>query len=432
MIKTVENSNGIVRFAFKESIKLLETEKKKESLIFLHFSYGGNRFKYSTGYKSCYLDWDFDKQRIKQTKANIINAIEVNEFLNKLENAIKKEFSRLIAEHNVISNEILKAFLDSYLNKNVVVNNSKPKTFFEFANEFLELKSKEITLVTQRSYKQTLLKVSNYGVENDVKISFNSFDKTFVVNFIEYLQENDFSKNTISKHLKNLKTFLVEASQKRLIDNVDFNIKDFGFSPEETTAIYLTENELNQMLELDLSDKKHYELARDIFLIGCYTGQRISDYNGLTKASIKIINGKEFFSIKQKKTGLRVNCPITKEIRQIMNLRYNGEPPRKILEKDLNKYIKKIGEMLKFDEKIECIYNKGGKQIIEYIPKFQLIHSHTARRSFCTNKYKIEMPVYDIMMFSGHKTEREFYKYIRITSEERASKIVDSGKYFNI
>ena len=99
-------------------IKNLEIEKKKDSLIFLHFSYGGNRFKYSTGYKSCFNDWDFDKQRIKQTKSNIINAIEVNEFLSKVENAIKKEYSRLIAEQTLVTNEILKLFLDNYLNKN--------------------------------------------------------------------------------------------------------------------------------------------------------------------------------------------------------------------------------------------------------------------------------------------------------------------------
>ncbi|MFV8327633.1 phage integrase SAM-like domain-containing protein [Flavobacterium sp. ZS1P14] len=432
MIKTIENSNGIVRFAFKESIKQLENDKKKESLIFLHFSYGGNRFKYSTGYKSCFIDWDFDKQRIKQTKSNIINAIEVNEFLSKIENIIKKEYSRLIAEQIIVSNAVLKQFLDNYLNKNVIVDNTKPKTFFEFCEDFLGLKAKEISIITKRSYKQTLLKVKNYGIENNEKITFDSFDKSFVLNFIEYLQENDFSQNTISKHLKNLKTFLIEANQKRLINNIDFNIKDFNVTPEETTAIYLSETELEQMLELGLSDKKHYELARDVFLIGCYTGQRISDYNGLTKSSIKTINGREYFSIKQKKTGTKVNCPITKEIQQIMNLRYNGEPPKKILEKDLNKYIKKIGEILKFNENIECIYNKGGREIIEYIPKHKLIHSHTARRSFCTNKYKIKMPVFDIMHFSGHKTEREFYKYIRITGEERASHIVDSGLYFNI
>ena len=191
MIKTIENSNGIVRFAFKEAIKNLETDKKKESLIFLHFSYGGNRFKYSTGYKSCFIDWDFDKQRIKQTKSNIINAVEVNEFLSTIENVIKKEHSRLIAEQTIITNELLKLFLDNYLNKNVIIDNTKPKSFFEFCDAFLELKSKEISIITKRSYKQTLLKVKNYGIENNEKITFNSFDKTFVLNFIEYLQENE-------------------------------------------------------------------------------------------------------------------------------------------------------------------------------------------------------------------------------------------------
>lgn len=430
MIKTIENSNGIVRFAFKDSIKNLVANNKKESLIFLHFSYGGNRFKYSTGYKSCFLDWDFSKQRIKQTKATIINAGEVNEYLSKIENAIKKEYSRLIAEQTVVNNELLKNFLDSFTNKNIIVDNSKPITFFEFCENFLELKSKQISLITKRSYKQTLLKVKEYGNEYNEKINFDSFDKTFVLNFIEYLEEKDYSQNTISKHLKNLKTFLIEANQKRLINNINFNIKDFSLSPEETTAIYLNEKELEEMFKLDLSDKKHYELARDIFLIGCYIGQRISDYNGLTKSSIKTINGREFFSIKQKKTGAKVNCPITKKIKEIMNLRYGGEPPKKITEKDLNKYIKEVGAILKFNQKIECISKKGGKEIKEYIPKYKLIHSHTARRSFCTNMYKKKMPIFDIMLYSGHKTEREFYKYVRISGEERASHIAELG-YFD-
>lgn len=429
MIRTIENSNGIVRFAFKESIKLLENDKKKESLIFLHFSYGGNRFKYSTGYKSCFIDWDFDKQRIKQTKSNIINAIEVNEFLSKIENVIKKEYSRLIAEQIIVSNAVLKLFLDTYLNKNVKVDNTRPITFFEFCEEFLNQK-KKISPITKRSYKQTLLKVKNFGIDNNEKIDFNSFDKRFVLNFIDYLEENDFSLNTISKHLKNLKTFLIGANEKRLINNLDFNIKDFSVAPQETTAIYLSEEELNKMFELDLSDKKHYELARDIFLIGCYTGQRISDYNGLTKSNIKKINEKEYFTIVQKKTKVKVNCPITKKIKYIMDNRYNGQPPKKILEKDLNKYIKIIGEKLEFNDNIECLSNKGGIEKKEFIPKYNLIHSHTARRSFCSNMYKKKMPVFDIMLFSGHKTEKEFYKYIRIAGEERASHIVDNG-YFD-
>ncbi|MEO0058586.1 MAG: hypothetical protein RLZZ312_233 [Bacteroidota bacterium] len=427
MKKVIESFNSIVRFSFKDSISILTENKKKESLIFLHLSFGGNRFKYSTGYKSCFSDWDFDKQRIKETKSLIINAREVNGFLSDIENAIKKEYSRLLEEKTVVTNDLLKIFLNTYLNKNVVIEKVKPLLFFDFANDFLELKSNEITLITKRSYKQTLLKVKNFGLNNGEKIEFNTFDKVFVVNFINYLQESDFSQNTISKHLKNLKTFLLQASRKGLITNKDFNIADFNLTPEETTAIYLNNDELNKMLALDLSAKKHYELARDVFLIGCFTGQRVSDYNGLTAMAIKKINGDDYFAIKQQKIKTKVNCYITKEIKEIMNLRYNGLPPKKILEKDLNKYIKIIGEMLGFDEKVECVFRKGGKEIKEYLPKYKLIHSHTARRSFCTNMYIKKMPVFDIMHFSGHKTEKEFYKYIRIAGEERASHIVGKG-----
>jgi integrase len=431
MIKPINSFNGVVRFSFKDSIKLLEINKKRESLIFLHFSYGGGRFKYSTGYKSCFEDWDSEKQRIKETKSKIINSREVNEFLSKIESAIKKEFSRLQADQITVSNELLKMFLDTYLNKNLIVEKTKPITFSEFADAFLESKSKEISIITKRSYKQTLLKVKNYGLYNDAKVDFNSFDKEFVINFMNYLEEIDHSHNTISKHLKSLKTFLIEAQKKDYITNKNFRLSDFSLKPEETTAIYLTVQELKQMLEYDLSKKKDLELARDVFLIGCYTGQRVSDYNGLTENLIKKINGCDYFSIKQKKTKITVNCPITKEIREIMDKRHGGLPPKKILEKDLNKNIKTIGELLKWEDKIECSYKKGGKEHLESIPKFKLIYSHTARRSFCTNMYKIKMSVFDIMHFSGHKSEREFYKYIRIAGEERAAHIVGQG-FFNI
>ena len=60
-----------------------------------------------------------------------------------------------------------------------------------------------------------------------------------------------------------------------------------------------------------------------------------------------------------------------------------------------------------------------------------MISTHTARRSFCTNMYKKGMPIYDIMHFSGHASEKEFYKYIRIEKEQRAIKIAQSG-FFNL
>ena len=46
-----------------------------------------------------------------------------------------------------------------------------------------------------------------------------------------------------------------------------------------------------------------------------------------------------------------------------------------------------------------------------------------ARRSFCTNAYIKGLDTLDIMAISGHKTESNFLRYIKVTREQRAKRI---------
>ncbi len=433
MEKSIKNNSGVVRFAFKETNVNMEKDKKKESPINLIFSYGGKKLKYSTGFKACYEDWDFNKQRIKSNKSLLVNAREVNNLLNFIDTSLTKEYSKFISEQIEVTNELLKSYLDKLLNKNTIeITSEKNISFNEFAYEVLENKKKRITIETYKSYRQTLIKLEMYSKVNKTPITFNSFDKKFVNLFSTFLEEYyDHQQNSLSKHFKNLKTYLIEAVNRGLISNSNFIIKDFCYPTEETTAIYLTEKELQKMFDADLSQNRTMELARDIFLIGCYIGQRVSDYNGLTENDIITLKGVKYFKIRQSKTKTDVLCPITKEISEIMRLRHNNLPPNKLNEPDINENIKELGRSLGFTKKIKCEFTKGGKKVIEMIPKHDLIMTHTARRSFCTNMYLKKMPVFDIMLFSGHKTEKEFYKYIRIKGEERAEHIVGKG-FFNI
>jgi hypothetical protein len=66
----------------------------------------------------------------------------------------------------------------------------------------------------------------------------------------------------------------------------------------------------------------------------------------------------------------------------------------------------------------------GGKKVREEKPKYLLISSHTARRSAVTNAYKAGVPIADIMVISGHSTERNLYKYLKITDLERLDKMM--------
>jgi integrase len=68
-------------------------------------------------------------------------------------------------------------------------------------------------------------------------------------------------------------------------------------------------------------------------------------------------------------------------------------------------------------------YKKGNKDIVEVKPKYAWITSHTCRRSFCTNEFLAGTPVELIMKISGHKSMKDFYKYIRITPEEAGNRI---------
>ena len=114
-----------------------------------------------------------------------------------------------------------------------------------------------------------------------------------------------------------------------------------------------------------------------------------------------------------------------------MDKYYDGKFPRKKAEQNINKDLKAIVRKAKITEEIKCTYTKGGKEIIKWIPKYKLVGTHTARRSFCTNHFLKGATPNDIMHFSGHKTEREFYKYIRVTKEEKSLHIVKLG-FFNL
>ena len=58
-----------------------------------------------------------------------------------------------------------------------------------------------------------------------------------------------------------------------------------------------------------------------------------------------------------------------------------------------------------------------GKEIIIESKKYDLVSSHTGRRTFCTLKFLDGMPVHVIMKFSGHSSEQNFLRYLRLDAE---------------
>ncbi|RLJ61596.1 phage integrase family protein [Lacinutrix venerupis] len=431
-MNSINQTTGTVKFRLKE------VNSKKETSILLDYNFGrGNRIKFATGFKVEPRYWNNAKQKVKAV-STISNREEINKSLLNYEAEFISAISKL-DELERQNKNILKSLLSKIIRKVEKKEQKLLTTFFEYADDYIEkreyqskhLSSVKLSAITVRSYKQTVSRLKDFNKQVKYDLDFENIDLNFYYAFIGYLEKYNYSTNTIGKHIKNLRTILNRATEDGVNKNLSFKKKEFKTVNEETVSIYLTENEIDALYNVDLSKTPDWELARDIFIIGYYIGQRVSDYNGIKMSQIKVFNSREVLEIIQKKTGAKVYVPLHKRVRQIMNNRYNGAFPPRLPDSDINEYIKEAGSKAKILTPITVTRTKGGKTKTIEVEKNKLIVSHSARRSFCTNAYLSKMPVIDIMAISGHSTEREFYKYIKVTPQERAVKIADSAFFKN-
>ncbi len=200
--------------------------------------------------------------------------------------------------------------------------------------------------------------------------------------------------------------------------NTAFKGKYFTKPAEEADNIYLSLTELNLIHSLDLSDKRTLENVRNLFLIGCYTGLRFSDFSKLAQQNI----ADGYITIQQTKTGDDVIIPVHNIIKKIIK-KHNGIPAI-VSNQKFNIYLKDICKTIPaFLESVPKVITKAGKKVTLNLRKWQMISSHTARRSFATNEYLNGTPSITIMAVTGHKTEKAFLKYIKVNFREHAEKM---------
>ena len=131
-----------------------------------------------------------------------------------------------------------------------------------------------------------------------------------------------------------------------------------------------------------------------------------------------------FINIHQKKTGGKLRIPVHYIVNEIVTKR-NGLP-HIISNVKLNVYIKDICELAKIDDPVFIQSYKNGLRVEEKKAKYKLVTVHTARRSFATNMYKSkQLTVQEIMLFTGHKTEASFFRYIKVTKDEMAERLAN-------
>lgn len=244
-------------------------------------------------------------------------------------------------------------------------------------------------------------------------IPINRFKKDGTIDSKKHKNINGFKSNTIAYYMKLLKAILYEATKQGYYSN-SYTIKNL-VSQESVDNIYLDEAELQKIKDVDLSLYPVLDRDRDYFLLLAWTGCRYSDLDKIATSDIK--DG--FITFRQQKTNNKVTIPLHPVVLEILEKR-NYDIPKVMDNHFYNSHIKKVAKLAGIDTPETITFTRGGKLVTEHHPKYELVSSHTGRRSFCTNMYKRGLPTLMIMSISGHTTETSFLKYIKVRQSEHA------------
>jgi integrase len=366
----------------------------------------------STGIKMKKEYWNKHNQQIKNI-TSIVNKVDINRYLLEC----KERFQRFYLENQPRTKEELRVLITR------VLTNEKEYEIdlLSFAKAFSDLQSKKINPKTGKPLaKSTISKfkllhehLNDYKNHQGKVLNFENIDLDFYYNFLAFLKEkHQYSPNTLGKYIQALKTLMNEATSQGLTDSKGFKSNHFKRISVDAENIYLTDLEVRAILAVDLSDKPHLERSRDIFIVGCYTGLRYQDIISLNRGSVSGI----YINTVQAKTGDRVTIPILPQVLGILEkYDYQFKSNAKI-----NAQLKEVCRIAKIDQVIRQKSYVKGVLVDQAFKKYELVSSHAARRSFATNSYQKGIPTATIMKITGHRTEKSFYKYIKLDNKEHA------------
>ena len=228
-----------------------------------------------------------------------------------------------------------------------------------------------------------------------------------------FTAKKEFSNSTSNKYLSIFKQFLKYAKKKQIIRQ-DFDLEDLKYSDEiEPFKIALKEEEVEVLFNLDLSGDLRLDRVRDLFGLEILTGQRFSDIpKVLDKRHMSDTN----IQIYQQKTGEKVSIPLHPKLKKHINHIFDKYPEGLpiISNQKFNEYLKEICKEAKFNNQHSWVTLSGKRKISQSDFRYNLITSHTGRRTFCTLALKAEINSEMIMKVTGHKKYDQFREYVKV------------------
>ena len=399
-------------------------------IIYLQFKFDGQRLRYYLSQSIEPKLWNLKKQRSKDANARTTDGQHsINDLLNNLATVCIEAYHKELAG-GIPTPAQIKKHLDAFMFQNQsaeIIESGRP-TLYSLIERFtaggIQNKGKAKAANTLKTYKTAKGHLLAFEKATGYKIDFETITLDFYHGFVTYLQTKaELGTNAVGKIIQILKVFMSEAVDLGYTNNLAFRSKKFAVTREETDAVYLSDAELMNLYKHDFSTNKRLEQVRDLFIFGCWVGLRFSDYSNVKPENLIDVEGEKFIRIKTKKTGELVYVPCNPVVMDIFN-RYKSNPnklPKSISDVKFNAYIKEACKAAGMTEKARLL-SEPDKEL------WQCVMSHTARRSFATNYYLEGFPTTDLMKITGHRTEKAFRQYIKISKLDAAKRMAEHNK----
>ena len=391
---------------------LKEPKSKNKSLIIVKYYVGKDKkyFQLSTNIKINPLNWDKIKKLPKHKRG--IDGVKLRTIESKLIDINKKiQNLRIDFGKNLTIGDLKLAF------------NKKEEMIYmlDYFKSFIDERIK-VGEVSDRSvikYKTVLKKLVLFQIHKKTKYKLSDLKEDFFTSLIIYFRNNhNLYDNTVARYISVIKTFLRWCLKKGYSPPMYF--QDVKVKKHETDDIALTMAEVELFTKADLTPAQ--DRCRDLFLIGVYSGQRWSDYSVFDKTDVR----DNVIVKRAKKTSTNSYIPLHKELKVILD-KYDWELPS-ISQAKFNKHLKAIGKKLEINDKIKFTHSKGNLKEVEIKEKWELITSHTARRTYITLAAENNIPDHTIMDITGIRDSGTLKKYKKSNKE---SNVELTKKLFN-
>jgi site-specific recombinase XerD len=290
-------------------------------------------------------------------------------------------------------------------------------SFLELFASYIETTSATKAHGTVKHYRSTLNHLCAYATKRRMALSLVQVDTTFYHDFVQFLtQDLAMTNGTANNQLKRVKVVMGYAIDQGLTDNLAFR-KFKLLKHTEADIIYLTKQELQTLVEADLSTEPRLAKVRDLFVFACTTGLRHSDFSTIHPNNIE--NDQLILRTVKTRDWLRVD--LNQYSRAILERYPDGLP--KLSQQKFNDYVKELGQHCGIDKPTLVVRYRGSKRSQETVPKYELLSSHTGRRTFVTQSLERGMGLEVVQKFTGHKDLKTVMRYAKVADEQKKSQM---------